>query len=357
MSKNSAEINSVQLVFKVRSITPERQIPIEDLGLSEKSLPAEVRSFLKEIVFPREQLRKIHTLRRHTELKLDRIAIKDEVTKAWILNHDDSDLACTIVLNAEKEVDKEKARLKQLYPKFCQEVLDQVDETFGDYETIGEMSAKEFIVILKEAIKTHQPTWDYLENQIGVFYNFRPCAEISSDNPEVFKVFQKSYEQQKQSLFSALLKQVATRAEEILQLLFNGDDIRRSTIQTVEVMQAKVKRLSFLDKRLLPLANGMLTVIKDIPQSGNIIPVKELGGSFIAMMTLLSDENRLLKRLDNDETLIFKADASTSVTTMSVTQPVNRARTGKTNSSPIRKLKGVPITKPIKKTGLQLKIN
>ena len=342
MSKN--EITSVQMMFKVKTITPERQINVAELGLSENSLPPEVKSFLKENVLPSDRLKSIHRIRRKAELDLDDFTVKDKDSKLRIMHPDDAERACNLVLKAQQAVDIEKAKLETQYFILCDEVLERIKVEFKDYD---------FVDKLGEAVKRHQPSWEYIDNQIQVYFSFRPCAEMSSEDPKIFKIFQEGYAQEKQTLFGTLLGQVVSRSEEILKIVFNGEELQRATLRTVEDMRAKVNRLSFLDKRLKPLAVGMKTVLNDLPEGNSNVPVKQLG-QFIAMITLLSNKKRLLERLDNNEPLIFKADDTSSVVSMSSKKASASKVMGNKSKVAPRKIKGTVTKQPIKRTGVQL---
>lgn len=285
-------------VFVVRAgvsgITGERQIAtLKALGVDLKDLPQGLRTLWKQGVIPSEHLRPTGRIRKQVEEYLFKHSVKGGL--GWVVPAENVKqvIAWLKTKQAEHQLYVDKLCMK--WGDIRLEAQQDLRQKFGDHPLFPELLAAMQRAQPQEAEVRHKLTMSY---SISEFYQGEKTGDEMLDEE-----IEKSSKADRKGLVHQLFRDTAKKADELFSLLTSGEKdrtINRRSLRKVEdYLVKKIKSLSFLDKRLIALAGGVEQVLSPLMAmpEGKTITAAECG-DLIALMAVLSSEERLKNRLD-----------------------------------------------------------
>lgn len=292
----------------VSGITPNRQLG-KVKGKSLEGLPSHLRAVWKAGVFPAENIRFIGTTRK---------AIADALYRHGTISNDGAyrtseEVAPEALKEAraiERKFNKDLDKLLVDWEQVCinsvtafeRELMAHperhtLSQQFG-YESVDEM-----VRDLTVRMRASQPSAKRVKHDVWMYVYVEVNGELQSDDKDLLTAIGDTEKRVEEDLLSSLLKDTVKAADEIFTLLTKAEDgqalNRRTLSKAQKLLIDKVRSLAYVDKRLYSLAAGAEAVLSPLTsiETSKTIRIGECG-DLIALLAVLSNEKRLLARLD-----------------------------------------------------------
>lgn len=125
---------------------------------------------------------------------------------------------------------------------------------------------------------------------------------VYSDNPKLAAKLQDRFSSALEGTMGRLLSQASKVANQVYDALHKNLRVDFRTPGPLKTLAGKLRGLSFLDRRLQPLWQGILEVLSEMPISGPLSPTHI--DRLDQLLMVLKDHRELVRRLDAGEEIV-----------------------------------------------------
>lgn len=264
--------------IKITLITPVR-LAGEDrireiIGIED--LPNNVHPLLRQEVMPSKALQPLTRIRSRAWREIERHAVRNPFG-GWQLSASGSEVLMAKLADLREEFYAEKAALLADLPNILDGHLREIDKACKE---AGYTNTQPLL----EALQAAQPTSAHIKARVGFEYLQPRWIEYSEEEAAVLR----------EGIYMQAIHEIAMRAKEAAR-----GQASRSRIRAISEIAGKLDGLSYIEQKMLRLANELRSAIKPIPAD-----IREVEYTLIQKMALaqmlsrLADEDNLADALE-----------------------------------------------------------
>lgn len=154
----------------------------------------------------------------------------------------------------------------------------------------------------KEAIKAATVSKGEVSAQLNFRFQMFKVMELESVDASESALLQGGFREARKGLFWKLIEQACEDAEAVGKSLMINEKSGQRTLRPLKSLVAKIKGLSFLDSRLMPMAAVIENVLVRMPKLGYLEnqDIQDLR----ALLSGLSDPEEVVRKLDAGESIL-----------------------------------------------------
>ena len=288
--KNTTVIHS-----SISCVASNREISLSSLGLPLDELPSQMLTYWKESVIPKEVLRPFSRARKEFDDLMGKHAERTLIGD--VIAPDDIKMLVKEIEKIQTHYLHEKAKLKANWNTICSDVIQSAKNKFKNYSHLDD---------LVKAVKKAQPEWVYLNNQIDFVYHIYEFGTPTTGDDAIDKQLVGSVKSMNEGLYSKIIGSVAKKSSDLIGKLSSKTVVNRRTITVVEeYILKRVQSLSYLDSRLLKVTKAVEEALIPLRNIKGTIHLNDIG-ELVTLLSLMSSEQRLLQRIEEDKPLLVK---------------------------------------------------
>lgn len=288
------------LHWRIRQVSPERQIDLDTLGIDRGDVPADMRAMMSAAVFPEAAMNPFGMLAKRVRDHLVPRAHNSDI--GWIMPPD-----------AEKLLETE-GFLQQVQEEFmAAHAAMLVDWDANKAELVEELAAKHaghpHIAAITAAVTATQPSRSYVERNVTFEWGFVEVT-VGEGDAVLSRLTRDGMISLRSGFFGDLLVEMTKAAKGMLGDIHKaGRGFATQTRRlTALKIPAKLQAVSFLDKRLAMLAEELRKDLDSLPRKGKLVDAEFR--RFVSILEGFADQVELDRRITAIEARIGGAAVS-----------------------------------------------
>ncbi|MBO9471109.1 hypothetical protein J7355_13490 [Endozoicomonas sp. G2_2] len=283
--------------FQARKITSSREIARDEIDIDLSALPDHVNAFLRQNYLPDGALSEFKKLEKRARQFLHGRSLNTEI--GYLVSTTEA-VACVRKLDEIKS-DYDFVK-KDFLGRYEQLLADSEDKLRRDLA--GWSSADKII----DAVRRIAPTAQQIEERISFDMQAFQVEPVSNFNADEQALLQAGLVSLRGGLFGKLISEVAKDAYVQLQRIDErrhetGErKARQRTVTAIRDLQAKIRKLAFIDTRAASLANVVEDALDVLPTDGPLTGNDYT--NFVRIVEALADQEGLVRHVEHDKPLL-----------------------------------------------------
>lgn len=286
--------------FQARKITSSREIARDEIDIDLSALPDHVNAFLRQNFLPEGALSEFKKLEKRARQYLHGRSLNTEV--GYLVSTKQA-IDCVRKLDEIKsDYEDVKERFLANYEQLLADSEDKLRRDLAGWASAG---------TIIDAVRRIAPTTQEIEERISFdmqAFRVEPISDFDADSEALLQAGLASL---RGGLYGKLIAEVAKDAlvqrQRVEERRHETGErkARQRTVNAVRDLQAKIRKLAFIDSRAASLANVVEDAIDILPTDGPLVGPDYT--NFIRIIEALSDQEGLVRHVERDKPLLAVA--------------------------------------------------